>query len=250
MAVEHEAFQRRIALEGAFNFRDLGGYRGLDGRTVRTGRLFRSDGLGRLTDADLEVLAGLELTTVIDLRTPAEIERGGRVRETAGVTYHHISMGEVLLPSTDERWGDPEVVADHYLQMLDAGGSCVVEVLALVAEERTQPVVFHCAAGKDRTGITAAIILTLLGVDRDTIIGDDGLTHSAMQRWVEYWLERSTPERRAEIERHLPSLLSAREENIARLLDRLVERHGSIDGYVADIGAEAYAARLRAVLLG
>jgi hypothetical protein len=66
---------------------------------------------------------------------------------------------------------------------------------------------------------------------------------------VAYWLERSTPERRSEIERHLPSLLSAREENIARLLDLLVERHGSVDAYAADIGAEPYVARLRDALL-
>jgi protein tyrosine/serine phosphatase len=248
MPVQPGADRRRIALEGSFNFRDLGGYATGDGRTVRWGRMFRSDGLGRLTTADLERLGGMALTTVVDLRTPDEIERGGRIAEHAGVTYHHLSLGEVLLGSTDERWADPDIVAEHYLQMLDADPSRVREVLELVADDATYPIVFHCAAGKDRTGITAALVLTTLGVPRADVVADYALTHEAMQRWVAWWYEHA-PERRADIERHLPSLLASREENIDRLLDRLVERHGSVEGYLADIGASAVAARLRDGLL-
>ena len=85
--------ERLVALEGAFNFRDLGGYPSADGRVTQWGRLFRSDTLHELTEGDVEVLRGLGLTTVVDLRTPKELARTGRGRlGPEPIGFHHLSV--------------------------------------------------------------------------------------------------------------------------------------------------------------
>src|SRR5690606_26077456 len=83
-------FERRIPFERLFNFRDVGGYLGVDGRTVRWRRLFRSDALSGLTEADRERFLGLGVRTVVDLRRPYEIAQAGRVPGWDGLTYRHL----------------------------------------------------------------------------------------------------------------------------------------------------------------
>jgi protein-tyrosine phosphatase len=161
---------RRIQLEGAFNFRDLGGYRSRDGRHVRWRRIFRADNLSMLTDSDHRMLADMSLATVIDLRTHAEVERAGRIRSSGNYAYHHIPMADVLPDTTDRRWASAEFAANRYLDMLEGASACMRAALAIMADPSSHPVVFHCAAGKDRTGIVAVVVLGLLGVGRGDII--------------------------------------------------------------------------------
>jgi protein-tyrosine phosphatase len=178
-----ETRERLLPLVGACNFRDLGGYPTRDGRFTRWGTLFRSDTLHELTADDLEVLRQIGLNSVIDLRTAAELERTGRgplAEESIG--YLHAS---VLREEGGESSATPapagDDLAERYFWYLDVGRDAFVQALSLVADPAHQPLVFHCAAGKDRTGVLAALILDILGVERSAIAADYALTATRME---------------------------------------------------------------------
>src|SRR5580692_11651495 len=114
---------RRLAFDGCFNFRDLGGYPTADGRRTRWRRLFRADGLSRLTEGDMALLATLGIVTVIDLRTVLEADTQGRFpRDVDGVTYHHLPLTDTL-PGEEETpdWDSAAFVSERYLGMLSEG---------------------------------------------------------------------------------------------------------------------------------
>src|ERR1700736_2487437 len=194
MVADAGAPERVIAFDAVFNFRDLGGYISADGRTVKWRALFRADGLNRLTAEEIEKVLALGITTVIDLRTPEEIDSRGRFPALAGVTYRHLPLFDVMPDwSGAPDWNDPGFLDDRYVEMLDSAREAVAEVLHWLPEPSNLPAVFHCAAGKDRTGIVASVVLSLLGVERETIADDYALSHAAMAR-LEEWIERQHPE--------------------------------------------------------
>ncbi len=178
-----KARQRLLPLVGAFNFRDLGGYRSTSGRVTRWGRLYRSDTLHDLTAADVEVLRSFGLATIVDLRTRRELASTGRGRlESEPIAFHHLS---VITEGNGEVMGAPtapgEELGDRYLWYLDGGRQALVDALTLVAEPANLPLVFHCAAGKDRTGVLAALVLDIVGVDPDLIVADYVITADRME---------------------------------------------------------------------
>src|SRR5262249_14760725 len=137
-----------------------------DGRTVRWRTLFRSDSLHRLDEADRDAFAALGVRTVIDLRRPREIEKVGRIAERHAPTYRHIYPKHAEWdPSTlaqqldVERW-----LADRYLDLARDGREAIVDALGVIADVEAAPVVVHCMAGKDRTGVVCGVALALLGV--------------------------------------------------------------------------------------
>jgi protein-tyrosine phosphatase len=169
---------RLLPLVGAYNFRDLGGYPTLDARTTRWGRLYRSDTLHELTEEDLVLLRGIGLVSVIDLRTATEVERMGRgVLGSEPLRYVNLS---VLPTEGAEQQAAPatrvEEVFERYLSYLEVGKTALVESFGLMAEPDNYPLVFHCQAGKDRTGVLAALVLACIGVVRDAIVDDYVLT--------------------------------------------------------------------------
>jgi protein-tyrosine phosphatase len=179
---------RVLPLEGATNFRDLGGYRGQGGRTVRWRRLFRSDHLGGLTAADKAVLAALGLARAIDLRGVAE--RAAAPYDLPGVTQHALSIEPTVvqrmqeLAASGDRLTVPVVGAlmeDLYRGLVNDQAHRYAELFEhlLQAEE---PLVFHCTAGKDRTGFAAALVLLALGVTRDVVMQDYLLTNEVFER--------------------------------------------------------------------
>jgi protein-tyrosine phosphatase len=224
---------RILPLVGAFNFRDLGGYRTLDGRSTRWGRLFRSDGLHELTSNDLDVLRDLGLACVIDLRTPAELERTGRgPLEQEPIRYFHLP----LLPGGDEV--APEAaqqnLTDRYFWYLDVGRQSFVEAFGLVADPKSYPLVFHCAAGKDRTGVLAALVLSVLGVERSVIVEDYVLTQSRMDLIMARMKRNADSEdRMAEIPQFL---FRAEVGTISAFLEQLDERFGGARQWALDAG--------------
>ena len=129
----------------------------------------------------------------------------------------------------------------------DAGGQ-ILAALQVLADPDALPAVFHCTAGKDRTGVLSAIVLSLLGVDEPTVVADYALSGAAMER-LRAKLIRKYPDGREAIE-NLDEVFSADPAQMELLLDHLRERHGSVDQYVADIGAGPdLVQRLRAGLL-
>ncbi len=236
--------RRALVLEAAHNVRDLGGYTIGDGRTIAWGRLWRADGLGRLTTADLEALAPLQLATIIDLRTTTEVETAGRFPyEQHPVDLVHLPVVDVTwvheeLPSFDDH-DDPEVefLAWAYADMLADGGPRFGDALRHLARPGVLPAMFHCAAGKDRTGILAALLLAGLGVDDDVIAADYALTAAAMLRMRSFWAAQS-PEAAARLDEVPSMLLAARPEAMVRTLAALREAHGSIAAYLESIGVD------------
>jgi protein tyrosine/serine phosphatase len=157
-----------------FNFRDLGGLPGVGGRSVHYGRLYRSDSLHRLTVEEGERLTALGIRTVLDLRRPYEIARDGRVPELPGLEYYNLHpVHQEWNPGLyDERAGAHRYLADRYLDMAEEGIEGFGAALRLIADARRAPLVMHCFAGKDRTGVLAALTLGLLGVDETDIATD------------------------------------------------------------------------------
>lgn len=218
---------------GAFNFRDLGGYPTLDGRSTRWGRLFRSDGLHELTPEDLGVLRELGLSCVVDLRTPAELERTGRgPLEREPIRYFHLPLlagGDQTAPEEAQ-----QNLADRYFWYLDVGRQSFVDAFAVVADESSYPLVFHCAAGKDRTGVFAALVLSILGVERPVIVEDYVLTQSRMDLIMERMRRNTDFEQRVT---EIPQFLfKAEVGTITTFLERLDHRFGGARQWALDAG--------------
>nr|WP_296073309.1 tyrosine-protein phosphatase [uncultured Actinoplanes sp.] len=245
MAVE--PYPRNLGFSATYNFRDVGGYTGLDGRTVRWRRLFRSDALHRLGEADAEAFAELGVRTVIDLRRPFEIEKYGRVAERYGLDYHNLVLEHVdweeVGHSGDvvhERW-----LADRYLNFAEDGRKGILSSLRVIADPERAPVIVHCMAGKDRTGTVCALTLSLLGVSDEDIAADYALTTSAMRPLTSYLREKH-PEAIVGNEHMFDSPAEA----MLMFLDDLRALHGSVEGYVKEIGlTDDEIAAMRAHLL-
>jgi protein-tyrosine phosphatase len=231
---------RHVPLTACFNFRDLGGLETADGRRVRSGVLFRADTLHRLTAEDLDVLRRLGLRTVIDLRTRSEIDSHGRVALADDeVAYHH-------LPMIDEIWAGgpdldddgpapmPETLGEGYVRMLEHGGPASASAIRLLADPSSLPAVFHCTAGKDRTGVLAALVLGEMGVPDAAIAEDYALTEEAVVG-TRAWLEANDPG----ILGRLPDWAwEAPATIMLAFLERVRTEHGSIHALLASLGLE------------
>jgi protein-tyrosine phosphatase len=242
--------ERRIAFEGCFNFRDLGGYESADGRSIRPRHLYRADGPHALTATDAVKLRGLGLVTVIDLRTAQEAQDRGRYVTTLGdVVEHHLPMIDVL-PDTAElpEWIDPEVVARQYRNMLEHGSTAVATALTILSDPRAYPAMFHCSAGKDRTGILAAFVLGIAGVADHAIVADYALSATAMQQLIEYY-RREYPDTHEQLARVAPAMVAAHPEAMAAFVAGIRRDYGSFDGLATAIGAPDAPVRIRAAIL-
>lgn len=234
--------RRHVRLDAMFNFRDLGGYPLADGRVIRWGRLFRADGLQRATDADLDVFDALGIRTVIDLRSSTELDERGRFRvERHPVDFHHLPVLDATwqrsdVPDvTDDEPGSIEFLTWAYRQMLDSGADQFAHAIRVLVVPESTPAVFHCAAGKDRTGVLAALVLAGLGVSDDVVIADYALSGPAMAR-THAWVSEHHPEMLGQMGETPAFMLAAHPEAMRRTLDDLRARHGSVAGYLGTIG--------------
>ncbi len=242
-----DPFERHIALSGAVNFRDLGGYATGDGRRTRWRTLFRADGLSSLEPADLEVIRNLGITTVIDLRTSAEVERGRFPVDEVPVGFHHLPLLDEV-PDPDAFEVTPGMLAAQYREIARDAGAEIARALTIVATRHAHPVVVHCAAGKDRTGVLTAVLLGLLGVPEDTIVADYALSARAMGALRRKLIARY-PEGEDVINR-ADELFSAAPSNISNLLADLDAHYGSMAAYGESIGVGPdTVAELRDILL-
>ncbi|MDH6111648.1 protein-tyrosine phosphatase [Kitasatospora sp. MAP12-15] len=220
---------RTLGLRGAVNARDLGGYRTAQGRLVRHGVALRSDGLNRLGDEDMELLATLGLRQIVDLRSLDEVREAGPDR-VPGLPVADIAAAELSAEPVTVRRTTPDGITLHHLPLFAADFDIYVAlrdaladrdpvkqqdllgdgkaaemmiglyrwfitdplarerfatVLRLLAAPDGPPLLFHCTAGKDRTGWTAALLLTALGVERETVFEDYLLTNTRSGALIE-----------------------------------------------------------------
>ncbi|HTZ07552.1 MAG TPA: tyrosine-protein phosphatase [Acidimicrobiales bacterium] len=241
---------RRLTLSGCVNFRDLGGYPTQDGRRLRWRTLFRADGLAGLDADDCAQLAAFGLRTVIDLRTVGEVEQRGRFPlERFEVEYHHLPLTDIL-PSQEDlrRYDEPAFVTSRYHELFTEGSRSLAQAVRILAEPGALPAVFHCSAGKDRTGILAALVLAFLGVPRAAIVDDYALSAEAMVALLER-LKREYAESADEVERYRPAVVNAAPQTMDAFLDALEDEHGSFDRLADTLGVTDAVARLREELL-
>ncbi|MEU2108829.1 tyrosine-protein phosphatase [Streptomyces sp. NPDC019507] len=221
---------RHIPFERLHNFRDLGGYPTGDGRSVRWGRLYRSDSLAKLAGDDWERFLGLGIGTVVDLRYPWEIEARGRVPEDASFAYHNLSIEHRPYdqPSLGTEVEVGPFLAERYLEVADDGVAELRQALEVIAAA-DGPVVFHCASGKDRTGLLAALVLLLLGVSEADAVEDFALTELATGRLLADWRAAH-----GDREPTWPGYGRAPAEVMTLFLAALARRHGSVRDYAAN----------------
>lgn len=228
---------RFIPLAGAFNFRDLGGYPTADGRRTAWGKLFRSDSLHVLNESDVEVLRKLRVASVIDLRAPMELEIDGHWPLTErSVSYHHLPVLRILGggPPTVHLEQAGDELGDRYLWYLEEGAESLVSALHLLSELSSLPAVFHCTAGKDRTGVLAALILLALGVDGETVVADYELTAARMPLIIERL--RHHPVHGPSISDTPPGRFQAQASSMRAFIERLEALHGGARNWALKAG--------------
>lgn len=220
---------RRTPFSAMFNFRDVGGYAGQDGRTVRWRRLYRSDSLHRVDEIDREAFAALGVRTVIDLRRPHEVQRDGRVPAYDGLTYRHIHPEHRAWSEAqyDQQMSLARYLADRYRDLAETGARGLADAVGVIADPVAAPVVVHCVAGKDRTGLVCALTLSVLGVSDADIAADYALSTEASERFSS-WIAEAMPE----AEPPPAPFLASPAEAMSLFLTELRERHGSTEAYL------------------
>jgi hypothetical protein len=203
--------------------------------------VYRADGIHRIAGSDLTRVAALGIRTVLDLRTLGELDAHGRVEtESLDAMYHH-------LPLLEEVWERDLPVAEldaidflaaRYVEMLEWGAPSIRTALTAMSEPERLPLVFHCSAGKDRTGVLAAVFLGLLGVSDDDIAADYALSRAAMRALTE-WVRTERPESYEQMSAQPPAFLDAPPLAMQRFLALARVQYGSPADYAASAGVDA-----------
>ena len=251
---------RLVRLDGCFNLRDLGGFvTSPGGRRVRRGMVFRSDALHELTANDVEVVRSLGLRAIYDLRRGHERDAFPTVADALGGVHDiHLDLFDDPAAPPGPDWielaarGELEVFTverriESYIRTLTVAAPTFGRLLTSLTEDGALPALFHCAAGKDRTGIAAALLLGVLGVDRDEIVADYAATNDCR---TERFLAERVGERVAD-HTILRICITAHPETMVGTLDWLDATHGGVEGYLTGPAGMAPVTleRLRSLLL-
>lgn len=233
---------RVLELDGGINFRDLGGYQSRTGKTVKWRKLFRSGHLANLSDSDIEHLHQLSLTRVHDFRRADEQERAPSQPVTADITNDY----EIFVGSMSKFWeflgngvldaeSAHDLVRGSYRDCIDDVAPAYRRLFLSLLDNSDNASLFHCAAGKDRTGIAAALILSALEVDRDTIVQDYLLTleHYDSERLLGVVEEHLRNANVSHWERSwLMPYVSVHQDNIEFFFDAVEQQYGSVEDYL------------------
>jgi protein-tyrosine phosphatase len=239
--------ERLIALDGAVNFRDLGGYATVDGRRTRWRVLFRADGLSELSQTDFSIMRALGIRTVVDLRSGHEVEQSRFDVDAHPVDFHHFPFIDQV-PDVEQWDRRPGLLGAQYKEMLDDAAPQIIGALEVLTAPDSRPAVFHCTAGKDRTGLLSALVLSLLGVPEETVVADYALSGEAMER-LRAKLIVKYPDSKDTLT-DIDEVFSANPANMVELFAYLRERYGSVTEYAVTVGVpDAVVARLREELL-
>lgn len=224
---------RQWLLPDAHNIRDLGGYRRTGGGMTQWARILRGDSLSHLQEESCRALVERGLSTVLDLRGPAEIDaEPNPFRTREGVTYLNIALFDALAPIAAITGSFD--MAERYAQALDRCGDRLAEALAGIAAAPEGLVLFHCTAGKDRTGILAALVLLLAGVDETEISADYALTATTANPLLVRLRHRAISS--GVDAAHVERVLASDAATMGAMLAHLRNAHGGIDPYMCRIG--------------
>lgn len=235
--------RRHLALQGATNLRDIGGYPTLDGRTVRWNILYRSDALHKLTGKDLQTLNPLGIDLVVDFRAAYEVEHepdklpdGARLlnlhMEDSSTKIWHEARNEMV---KNMKTLDPlKYMKLTNIELASKFTPGYRQFFRELVNSSGKPVLFHCAAGKDRTGFAAATILRILGVPIETVMQDYLLTNKYLlsaHRWGIFFARILKGKNFAD---GITGFMRADERYLTVAFEQLVLDHGSFETYVRD----------------
>ena len=237
---------RDLVWDGCLNVRDLGGLPTLDGGETRYGAVVRADNVRQLNDEGWRALVDHGVRTVIDLRRDRELLEDPPADPPADIPVEVLHVPFVRASEEERQLVDAQVdaavaaAADHatatrdvYLVFLEHFGANVASAIRAVADAADGGVVVHCAGGKDRTGLLAAFLLHLAGVDDETIAADYALSEERLRARHEKWLAAAeTPEELEQLQR----VTRTPAETMRGLFAELGTRYGSVTAYLRSTG--------------
>lgn len=223
--------ERQLPLAGGYNFRDLGGYRTTDGKYVKWGKILRSDDLSMLTDDDLTYLASIPVRSVVDFRSQQEIDMAHDKMPMPDAKYYQLSIEPGNMNDLREFMNldaaaieNKMVGMNEYFVTEEGAVAQWKEFFRILQQDGTEPLLFHCSAGKDRTGMAAALVLLALGVPEKTVMDDYLLSNRYLtgkyQQYINLYPE-------------LKSLFLVKEEFLKAGIDKMNEEYGSAENFIS-----------------
>ncbi len=228
--------ERHLPMAGGYNFRDLGGFRTTDGRYTRWGKVFRSDELKNLTDEDLAYLNSLPLKTVVDFRSRQEIKEApdklpASLKErielciTPGSLLSDLPVDQILSLTEEEA---EAIMMDINMQLANSPEwiDQYKKFFALLQNADKTPLMYHCTAGKDRTGYTSFLLLQALGVDRKICMEDYLASNIYLEDKYGKYIERFP---------FLRALIEVKAKYLQTAIDSITTQYGSVEKYLTEV---------------
>lgn len=223
-----------LPMEGGYNFRDLGGIKNKEGKSIKWGKVFRSDDLYNLTDADLKYLSSIPLITIVDFRSADEIKAApDRLPSSVKVDYQcSISPGN-LMQEKDEMKNFSAAKINEAMENLNkllVTDSVAIDeymkFFSLLQNESNLPLMFHCTAGKDRTGMGAALLMFALDVDKDIIVNEYMASNKFLGDKYALYVARNP---------NLKSIFEVKKNFLEAGLKLIEEKYGDINNFLIDV---------------
>lgn len=246
-------FQRHVVLNGQSNFRDLGNYKTSDNNELKPGMVYRTGTLSKLSDADIQIIASLNIKTVVNFLTEEEINKRGDDRLPEGVRSVYLPIGgqnnevaDLLVARQDGNFS--KIPADFnfevHAMLTEDGKEEYAQLFHLLADPKNYPIVFHCSHGVHRTGTAAALILSTLGVPWETVREDYLLSNEYRKEEVDKRLEAlflladENPEiiNKEENQNNISAFYVLKGEYVDGTKTAVEENYGSFGNYLNSIG--------------
>lgn len=223
--------ERHLPMQGGYNFRDLGGFRNTDGKYVRWGMIFRSDDLFHLTESDLAYLASIPMVSVVDFRADNEVAEAPDKLPSTATGYHLAIVPGDMSAAADYSSYSAEQMVEFMKEMnvmFVTNAEFIAQYrrfFAMLQDETKVPLMFHCSAGKDRTGMGAALVLSALGVDQETILSDYESSNRYLGSKYAAYIDGRP---------NLVPLMTVDRSYLLAGLDRIKADHGSVENFLRD----------------
>lgn len=241
LSVDERAPHRKLPMDGAENFRDLGGYKTANGKTVKWGMLYRSDSLADLSDEDLAFIQRLGVKQIVDFRTPFEKEEDpDRIPEGVRYVEREIDVEGTAVKELFEKISSGDIDDLNAVELMENANRAFVSSqqhiygphLKSLLSDGNIPSVAHCTGGKDRAGFGAAITLLALGVPEQTVVNDFMLTNEYTKDKINQyiWMIRLGSFFQTDPEKIRP-LLGVEQSFIEAGIDQMKKEYGSVDNY-------------------
>ncbi len=247
METQKSTFSRHFPLEGTYNVRDLGGYPTREGKITRPGRFLRSDNIGKLPEAAQQKLVEWGLKTIVDLRFETEVASFTHCFAAHEcVNYLNVSLITKEAATGLDRWNTQH---EAYIAILEGGKAEFRQVMETLAGPRNVPALFHCHAGKDRTGLIAALLLAVAEVSPGIIASDYALTGQYLAPLIARWraevIESGRDLKKFDLDN------ACNPKTMLYTLEYLDRKYGGAAGYLREAGvSQASLEHLKVALVG